>query len=117
VIVRHGVVDAVTLPGSEPIRANELVVERSGQRRLVLFWYQSVRRSGMLGGLDQTLDRFLSRLRFGRADGSLVRLSTPISASEDEETARTRLRAFGREIAPLLDAHWPREARPPAARS
>lgn len=113
-IVRSGVIDAVPLAGRPPIRANELLVERSGQLRLVHFWYQSVRRSGMLGGLDQTFDRFVSRIRFGRADGSLVRFSTPVAPTEDEETARSRLRVFAREIFPLLDDHWPEEAsRPP----
>jgi hypothetical protein len=65
----------------------------------------------MLGGLDQTFDRFVSRLRYGRADGSLVRLSTPVEPGEAEDTARTRLRSFARELLPLLEAHWPEEAR------
>ena len=65
----------------------------------------------MLGGLDQTLDRFVSRIRFGRADGSLVRLSTPIAPAEEEATARIRLTAFGREVLPHLEAHWPQEVR------
>jgi EpsI family protein len=111
VIVRSEVVDAVPVAGQPPVQANELLVERSGERRLVHFWYQSVRRSGMLGGLDQTFDRFASRIRFGRADGSLVRFSTPIGGAEDEDTARERLRVFAREIFPLLETHWPEEAR------
>lgn len=65
----------------------------------------------MLGGFDQTLDRFVSRIRLGRADGSLVRLSTPIERGEGEATARARLRSFAKEIVPLLESHWPREAR------
>lgn len=115
-VVRHEVVDAVIVPGQPPLRGNELLVEKGSDRRLVLFWYQSIRRGGMLGGFDQTLDRFLSRLQFGRADGSLVRLSTPIAPGEDEAVALTRLRAFGREILPLLESHWPREASRLAAR-
>lgn len=116
VILRHDVIDAVMRPGEPPVRANEILVEKGGHRRLVVFWYQSLRRSGLLGGLDQSLDRLVTRLRFGRADGSLVRLSTPISDGEDEATARARLRAFGRDILPLLERHWPHEGARPARR-
>lgn len=92
------------------LRANEFLVEKDGQQRIVFFWYQSHRRGGMLGGFDQAVDRFVSRLVEGRADGSLVRLSTPL-LDGDKWAARTRLSAFGREIAPKLNDHWPTEAR------
>ena len=39
------------------LRVNEYRVERAGERRLVHFWYRSHRRTGMLGGLDQNIDR------------------------------------------------------------
>jgi EpsI family protein len=94
-------------PGLE---ANELLVEKDGQQRIVFFWYQSHRRGGMLGGLDQAVDRFVSRLSVGRADGSLVRLSTPL-IDDDRWAARSRLMSFGREIAPKLSQHWPIEIR------
>ncbi len=110
-IVRHEVIEAVDLPGLGTIRGNELLVEKAPERRLVIFWYQSARSSGMLGGFDQTFDRFLSRISLGRADGSLVRLSTPIERGEQEATARARLRSFAREIVPLLESHWPSEGR------
>jgi EpsI family protein len=109
-IVRSDVVDAVTLDGQDVIRANELLVEKAGERRLVHFWYQNHRKSGMLGGFDQAVERFVSRIRFGRADGSLVRLSTPMRPDEEPESARTRLRALGREVAPPLQKQWPSEA-------
>jgi EpsI family protein len=91
-------------------RANELVVERGGDRRLVHFWYQSHHKRGMLGGFDQAVERFVSRIRFGRADGSLVRLSTPIRSDEDESTARSRLRSLGRLVVAPLERYWPKEA-------
>ncbi len=108
-IVRHGVVDEVARTPDDIVRANELVVEKAGERRLVHFWYQSHRRTGMLGGFDQAVERFVSRIRSGRADGSLVRLSTPIASGEDEGIARARLRALARELLEPLQEHWPRE--------
>ena len=102
-IVRQRVVEAADN------RANELVVEKAGDRRLVHFWYQSHRKTGMLGGFDQAVERFISRIRFGRADGSLVRLSTPIRGDEDESTARSRLHSLGALVGVPLERYWPKE--------
>ena len=101
-VQQHPVIDDV-------IRANELLVERGGDRRLVHFWYQNHRKSGMLGGFDQAIERFVSRIRFGRADGSLIRLSTPMRLDEEPESARTRLRALAREVVQPLRRLWPAE--------
>lgn len=90
---------------------NELIVERDGEQRLVHFWYQSHRDSGMLGPVDQALDRLLGRVREGRADGALVRVSTPLSSASPEgiDAARARLRSFSLRLEPLLKDHWPHE--------
>lgn len=94
-------------PGSD-LRVNEYVVEQDGQRRLVQFWYRSHRRTGILGGLDQNIDRMLGRLLAGRADGALIRISTPIEGG-DQVAARSRLRSFASLVDPLLGEHWPAE--------
>jgi EpsI family protein len=99
----------VSTPGLADWRANELVIEKDGERRLVHFWYQSYRRTGMIGGFDQAVDRVLGRLLEGRADGSLVRLSTPVAGPSDDAAARSRLFAFSRDILPQLRDHWPTE--------
>ena len=62
----------------------------------------------MLGGLDQNLDRMIGRIFHGRADGALVRLSTPLG-EEDEIAARARLMSFAASIDPLIAESWPRE--------
>jgi len=90
------------------LRVNEYLVERLGERRLVHFWYRSFRRTGMLGGLDQNLDRFLGRLFDRRADGALIRISTPIDEA-GETAARSRLSSFASDIDPMIGAHWPLE--------
>lgn len=94
-------------PGSG-LRVQEYVVERDRERRLVHFWYRSHRRTGMVGGLDQNLDRLLGRLLDGRADGALIRLSTPIEAG-DLVAARGRLVSFASRLDPLLADRWPDE--------
>lgn len=98
----------VTLDPERSLRANEYVVAREADRRLVHFWYRSHRSTGMLGALEKSLDRLRGRLSEGRADGALVRVSTPAPPGRDGE-ARERLRAFARRLDRLLDEHWPVE--------
>jgi EpsI family protein len=95
------------VPGGA-LRATEYQVERKGERRLVHFWFRSHRRTGMVDGLDQNLDRLLGRLLEGRADGALVRISTPL-IDEDAVGARARLLGFAAALDPLIGERWPEE--------
>lgn len=92
------------------LRANEYLVTRGGESRLVHFWFRSHRRTGLLGGLDQSLDRLMGRLLEGRGDGMLVRVSTRI-VDGDTVSARGRLLSFASRIDPVLGDHWPIEHR------
>jgi EpsI family protein len=91
------------------LRVNELVVSFGGERQLVHYWFRSFRKTGLRGGFDQLLDHLMGRLTNDRADGSLVRVSTPIEDG-DRDGARSRLLAFDTSFDTLLAAHWPREA-------
>jgi len=91
------------------LRVNEYLVERDGERRLVHFWYRSRRRTGMLGGWDQNVDRLIGRLTDGRADGALIRISTPLSG-DDEVGARGRLLGFASALDVLIAERWPVES-------
>lgn len=105
-----GIVESrtVKLSRERDLRATEYLVERDKERQLVHFWYRSHRRSGLLGGFDQNLDRMLGLIVDGRADGALVRLSTPVLEG-DVDRARSRLIAFGGVIDEALADHWPTE--------
>lgn len=102
--------DVIELAPDSGLRANEIVVEREGETRLVHFWYQSYRREGLLGEFDQAIERLRNRVFEGRADGSLVRLSTPLDLHESEDGARVRLKQFATSLVPHLREHWPQEA-------
>jgi EpsI family protein len=91
------------------LRVNEYIVEREGERRLVHYWFRSVRRSGMLGGWDQNVDRFVGRMTTGRADGALIRISTPL-VRDNEVSARGRLLGFASMLDPLIAERWPTES-------
>ena len=54
-------------------------------------------------------DHFAGRLAEGRADGGLIRLSTPISGGDIEE-ASARLNHFAALLDSELDRIWPEEA-------
>jgi len=99
--------DTATIDPDREFRTNEWVVTRRGERRLVHFWYQSAQRTGMLDNLSLSIDHLRGRLGDGRADGALIRISTPLAPSEDE--ARARLVAFARDLEPLLAERWPVE--------
>ncbi len=90
------------------LRVNEYQVTREGERRLVHFWYRSHRATGLVSGLDQNLDRMLGRLLHGRADGALMRISTPLLA-DDLTGARSRLLSFAPEFDRVVGEHWPEE--------
>jgi EpsI family protein len=98
----------VTIDRERGLRANELVVEQDGQRRLVLFWYRSYRNTGLLGRAQVLWDHVVGRFRDGRADGALVRISTPLRPGE-ETSARSRLFSFASALDPLLAQVWPDE--------
>ncbi|HME71995.1 MAG TPA: EpsI family protein [Myxococcota bacterium] len=98
----------VTIDPARGLRATEYVVEKNGRLDLVQFWYRSYRRTGMLGDLDLSLDHLLGQVHTGRADGALVRVSTPFR-KDDEAAARGRLMAFAAALDLQLAAHWPTE--------
>lgn len=91
------------------LRANEAVVRRDDRARLVHYWFRSHRSTARLSTLRLRLDQVVERLSGGRADGALVRLSTPLESEEEREQARARLFAFARALEPHLAARWPEE--------
>jgi EpsI family protein len=105
---RIGARRRLDVAGAEGLRVNEYRVEQGGERQLVHFWFRSFRSTGLLGVLDQTIDRVVGRLRTGRADGALVRISTGLGAA-DEVDARSRLLRFAAEFDLQLAHHWPIE--------
>jgi EpsI family protein len=97
--------------GQSELSVNEFLINREGEQRLVHFWYRSHRKTGMLGGWAQNLDRFVGRISLGRADGALIRISTPLDG-EDIIMARGRLMAFASHLDPLIAVRWPFESEP-----
>lgn len=110
----HGweILDTRTVPreadGSDD--ATEYLVELEGQRRLVLYWYRSFRATNLRSIFELRVDHVIGQLTEGRADGALVRLSTPI-ADGDRVAARNRLLHFAALLEDELQTAWPEEKR------
>jgi EpsI family protein len=96
------------IDSARDLRANQIVVEQRGERRLVLFWFRSRERTGIVGSLGLTLEQARSRITAGRADAALIRVSTPLHPGEDT-AARSRLTSFAAAFDLLVGAHWPAE--------
>jgi EpsI family protein len=89
-------------------RLREYVVENAGRRHLVMYWYRSFRRTGMISTLELRLDHLVGQLEAGRGDGALVRISTPL-VGLDHATARSMLLSFAQALEPELGVRWPAE--------
>ncbi len=75
----------------------------------MLFWYRSYRATGLRSTFALQLDHVVGKVREGRGDGALVRLSTPLIGI-DRDAARGMLMAFARDLEGQLGAIWPTEA-------
>ena len=99
----------VELDPTRGLRATRMTVAQAGERHLVLFWYRSKQRTGILGLMGLSLERLRSRLTSGRADGALVRVSTALGR-DGVGAAKSRLEGFARALDALIDRHWPEES-------
>jgi EpsI family protein len=96
-------------------RVQEFVMQRDGEHRLVHFWFRSHRQGGLAGGIDFGLDRVIGKLTTGRADGALIRISTPMRGPDEAGAARARLASFRSRLVPQIAERWPTERTSDAA--
>lgn len=91
----------VPVPGrAEPIPVNQFTMEKSGERILVLYWYQNDR-DAWAQEFHAKLRLLPDLLRYRRSDVSLVRLITPLrSQTPDAELANCV--EFTRQLYPFL---------------
>jgi len=97
----------VTAPGIAPFHANEYLVAKDSERRLVLYWYQAHNRA-VANEYWAKFYQVADAIRYNRSDGSLIRLTTPLVHGERIENARGRLLEFVGQVAPQLGRYIPR---------
>jgi EpsI family protein len=99
-ILSSGKAAASLTSGSEMVPAQQILVEKDGERRLVRWWYMAGLRP-----FENRIRYIFTLLVFssftGRTDGAVVRLETPIS-SDGEMPAALRIEEFERDLVPKL---------------
>lgn len=108
------VIDARVVPleipgiGSQPGRqaeAKRFIIAKGSSRQLVYFWYQSRGRI-IARNHEVILYRFWDRAVRRRTDGSLVRLTIPIT-HRGEDRAEEVFDEFAAQLAPMLQGYIP----------
>ncbi|MGB6383729.1 MAG: exosortase C-terminal domain/associated protein EpsI [Terriglobales bacterium] len=94
-------------PNGSSFPANRYVVSKSGDRELVLYWFQA---HGRAVASEYWAKYYLvsDSIRMNRSDGALVRLMTPMLDGESPDAAEARMMQLGSQFLPLLDNYIPR---------
>jgi EpsI family protein len=97
----------IARPGGSSFPVNRYVVAKSGDRQLVLYWFQA---HGRAVASEYWAKYYLvsDSVSMDRSDGGLVRLMTPMLNGESVDAAQTRLMKLGSQFLPLLDQYIPR---------
>jgi EpsI family protein len=94
-------------PDGSSFPVNRYVVTKSGDRELVVYWFQA---HGRAVANEYLAKYYLvsDSIRMNRSDGALVRLMTPMLEGESAEAAQARMMKLGSQFLPLLDNYIPR---------
>jgi exosortase D (VPLPA-CTERM-specific) len=97
----------LSVPGKPPFPVNRYVVSKSGERQLVLYWFQA---HGRAVASDYWAKYYLisDSIRLHRSDGAMVRLMTPMYEGETPDSAQARVMQLGNHIVPQLNNYIPR---------
>ena len=97
----------LTRPDGSSFPVNRYVVAKTGERQLVLYWFQA---HGRAVASDYWAKYYLvsDSVRMNRSDGALVRLMTPMLDGESPDAAQARMMKLGSQFLPLLDSCIPR---------
>jgi EpsI family protein len=97
----------IQAPGIAPFLANEYLIAKGADRKLVLYWYQAHNRA-VASEYWAKFYLVADAIRYNRSDGSLIRLTTPVASGERIDAARARLMGFAEQVAPRLGPYIPR---------
>lgn len=97
----------VNAPGHDAFPANRYLIAKGEARELVLYWYWAHDRA-VASEYAAKIYLVTDAIRMNRSDGSLIRVSVPLSPHQDWDSAQKRLLAFTNEIVPLINTYVPR---------
>jgi EpsI family protein len=94
-------------PRDRRIEVNRVVIQKGEERQLAIYWYQG-RGRVIASEYASRVFLMLDAARYGRTDGALVRVLTPVGPdAEDADRAASRLIEFVRIIYPRLNGYVP----------
>ena len=96
----------IRVDGSAPFLANEFLIAKGSERRLVLYWYLAHNRA-VASEYWAKFYLVADAMRYSRSDGSLIRMTTPLAPGERTDKARARLMEFAGQVVPLLGRYIP----------
>ena len=97
----------ISLLGRDPFPANRYVIAKGEDRRLVLYWYWAHNRA-VASEYAAKFYLVADSIREHRSDGSLIRVTTRLAASESLDSAQQRLLTFAGNVVPLVNSYVPR---------
>lgn len=90
------------------VALNHILSKKNNVYNVVLHWYQSSGNKVLSSGVEQNMQRFVSKLLHNRNDGAFIRVSCSVEGDGlDHCTQLTR--KFASEILDYLPLHWPVE--------
>jgi len=94
-------------PDGGSFLVNRYVVSKSGERQLVLYWFQA---HGRTVANEYWAKYYLisDSIRLHRSDGSMIRLMSPMLRGESADAAQARIMRLGDHFLPLLNDYIPR---------
>jgi EpsI family protein len=96
----------IQVPGrAEPLVANRYVVERGGEKSIVIYWYQSHSRA-VASEYEAKFWLVMDAVRYRRSDTSLVKLVIPVGAEGTEIATRSGIQ-FIQSAFPVLEQWLP----------
>ena len=95
------------LPDGSSIPVNRYVVSKTGERQLVLYWFEA---HGRVVASEWSAKYYLisDSIHMNRSDGGMVRLMTPMLEGESADAAQARMMKLGSQLLPLIDNYIPR---------
>jgi EpsI family protein len=97
----------MSVPGFSPFPVNRDVIAKGEYRLLVLYWYWAHNR-GVASEYMAKYYLVADSIRMHRSDGSLVRITTPLSPGETAPAAEQRILPFASSVQSQLSNFVPR---------
>jgi EpsI family protein len=94
-------------PYGKKVEVNRILVTKSSERALVLYWYQA---HGRVTPSEYGAKYYLvaDAIRMNRSDGALVRIITFMKNGESIREAETTAIGFAQLVSPMLNSYIPR---------